>query len=62
MMLTFMIPFAVMMYMIFMAKKLQKLANILNGFQGASRYRGELVMMDKLEEILFKLDDILEVQ
>ena len=30
-----------------------------NGFQGASRYRGELVMMDDLGAILAKLDNIL---
>ena len=30
-----------------------------NGFQGASRYRGELVMIDDLKTILSKLDYIL---
>ena len=30
-----------------------------NGFQGASRYRGELVMMENLSEILAKLDSVL---
>ena len=30
-----------------------------NGFSGASRYRGELVMMDNLKEILIKLDSVL---
>ena len=30
----------------------------LNGFQGASKLRGEIVLIDKLEEVLKKLDDI----
>ena len=30
-----------------------------NGFNGASRYRGELVLMDNLKEIITKLDNIL---
>jgi len=31
----------------------------INGFQGASKYRGELVLMDNLKEIYSKLDGIL---
>ena len=31
----------------------------INGFQGASKYRGELVLMDNLNEIIKKLDSIL---
>ena len=30
-----------------------------SGFQGASRYRGELIMMENLKEILSKLDSVL---
>ena len=30
----------------------------LNGFQGASKLRGEIVLIDKLEEVFKKLDDI----
>jgi len=30
----------------------------LNGFQGASKLRGEIVLIDKLEDVLKKLDDI----
>ena len=30
----------------------------LNGFQGASKLRGEIVLIDRLEEVLKKLDDI----
>ena len=33
-----------------------------NGFQGASKYRGELVMMDNLNEIIKKLDNILSIK
>ena len=31
----------------------------ISGFQGASRYRGELIMMENLKEILSKLDSVL---
>ena len=31
----------------------------INGFSGASRYRGELVLIDDLKQILAKLDEIL---
>ena len=33
-----------------------------NGFPGASRYRGELVMLDNLNEILTKLDSVLGIR
>ena len=33
-----------------------------NGFQGASRYRGELIMMEDLKEILSKLESVLCVR
>jgi tRNA-dihydrouridine synthase B len=33
-----------------------------NGFSGASRYRGELVLLDNIDEIMRKLDSVLEVK